>query len=194
VKSWQVIFATLVIFGAGVVTGGVLVSYSDRMQHRWVRIHNNIKNEDPRSILSGNRNSRDPERFPQPVNIPQHGGLRTNFVEKLHRDLKLSAEQHQRIEKIVAESQERTKELWKQAGQPIRNEVQETKEKIRAELTPEQRQRFEELTQRLSRPMEEGQLPDNYPHNPRDQRDQRRPVPPQNSPNALPPIRVPQSP
>lgn len=182
-KIWQVIIATLVIFGAGVVAGGVLVSYSDRAQHRSVRFHKPEQHRTGGSIS----NSRD-EKFPQAFNLPPHGGLRTNFVEKLQHDLKLTPEQHLHIEKIVAESQERTRELWKQAGQPFRKEVQETKEKIRAELTPEQREKFEELTQRVPRLPDEPQSRDNRPHNPRDQR---RPVP-QNTPT--PPVRPPENP
>ena len=175
-KNWQVIFATLVIFGAGVVTGGVLVIYSDRAQHHFSRQH---KNENPRLLpLVGNPNPRE-EKFPQPINLPPHGGLRTNFVEKLQNDLKLTPEQHRRIEKIVAESQERTKELWKQAGQPFRKEVQDTKEKIRSELTPQQREKFEEMTQRLPRLPDESQPPDSRLRQ-RDIREPRRPLPPQN--------------
>ena len=33
-NTWKVILATLVIFIAGVLTGGLLVGYSDRAQHK----------------------------------------------------------------------------------------------------------------------------------------------------------------
>jgi len=175
VKIWQVILATLVIFGTGVVTGGLLVDYSNRGQHRMWRMQ---KMEGPRLPVANQR--RESERFPQPIQMPPHAGLRTNFVERLARDLKLTPDQRRRIERIVSESQERAKELWKEHGQPFRKEIQETKESIRAALTPEQRERFEELMQRSQQPRkpDEPQLPDSRLR----QRDIRepRPLPPQN--------------
>ncbi len=173
-KIWQVILATLVIFGTGVVTGGLLVDYSNRGQHRIWRMQ---KMEWPRSPVA--KQPREPEKFPQPVQMPPHAGLRTNFVERLARDLRLTPDQRRRIERIVSDSQERTKELWKEHGQPFRKEVQETKERIRAALTAEQRERFEEMMQRSQQPRK----PDEpLPPNERRPRDQRRPMPPQDFP------------
>ena len=173
-KIWQVILATLVIFGTGVVTGGLLVDYSNRGQHRMWRMQ---KMEGPRLPVA--KQPREQERFPQPIQMPPHAGLRTNFVERLARDLELTPDQRRRIERIVSESQERTKELWKEHGQPFRKEIQETKERIRAALTPGQREKFEEMMQRS----QQTRKPDEpLPPNERRPRDQRRPMPPQDFP------------
>ena len=66
------------------------------------------------------------------------GPLRKDFLNRLSHELKLSSEQRERIERIVSEGQERTRELW-------RVERVETWHRIRKELTPEQQIRFEEL-------------------------------------------------
>ena len=171
-KIWQVILATLVIFGTGVVTGGLLVDYSNRGQYRMWRVK---KMESPRLPVA---NPPREERLPMPIQMPPHA-LRTNFVERLDRDLRLTPDQRRRIEKIVGESQERTKELWKEHGQPFRKEIQETKERIRTVLTPEQRERFEELMQRPQQPRKSDEP---LPPNERRPRDQRRPIPPQDFP------------
>jgi len=174
VKIWQVILATLVIFGTGVVTGGLLVDYSSRGQHRIWRTDKRI--DAPR--LPGANQPREIKGFPQGLQIPPHAGLRTNLVERLDRELKLTPEQHRRIEKIIIDSQERTKELWKEVGQPFREEVQQTRERIRAALTPEQRQKFEEMMQRPQQPRRPDET---VSPNERRLREQRRSTAPQNS-------------
>jgi hypothetical protein len=181
VKIWQIILATLVIFGTGVVTGGLLVDYSSRGQHRLWR---GEKREAPRTPV-GNP-SRELKAFPQNLQILPHAGLRTNFVERLDRELKLTPEQHHRIEKIIIDSQERTKELWKELGQPFREEIQQSRERIRAALTPEQREKFEEIMQRSPHP----RRPDeDVPSNDRRAREPRRSLPtktPSESPEPKP--------
>lgn len=176
-KIWQVILATLVIFGTGVVTGGLLVDYSNRGQRPFGR--GARKPEIQRPPVNG-MPVREPEKFPQPIALPARG-LSTNFIARLDRELKLTPEQHERIVKIITESQERTKELWKPVEQPMKREMMETKQKIRAELTPEQQKKFEMLMQRpQQRKPDEPPSPENRMR-PRDNREQ-RPLPPQDFP------------
>lgn len=152
-NTWKVILATLVIFGTGVITGGLLVSYSDRASHR---LAGRLPVADPPLWGPGRQRvplEMDPglsreNRVPLAFGIP----LRKDFLDRLNRELKLSPEQHERIERIVSEGQDRTRELW-------RVEWVATKQRIRAELTQEQQTRFETLFK--LRP-----------------RDQRRPPPP----------------
>jgi len=113
VKSWKVILATLVIFGAGVVTGGLAVK---RVQ-----------------VSS-------PER---PGSIHQ----RAEFMRRMEKRIVLTPVQREQIEAILSEGQERTKKLWEQIGPKMKEEFQRTSNRIREELTPEQKIRFEELLQ-----------------------------------------------
>jgi Spy/CpxP family protein refolding chaperone len=123
VNTWKVIFATVVIFGAGVVTGGLLVKYSaiqtpSRPQH-----------------AQGNRPG-------QPISA---GGLRIEFLRRVERDLSLTTEQREQVDKILAASQERSKKIMEPVTPKIREELQQTREQFRAVLNPEQKIRFDEL-------------------------------------------------
>ena len=122
-NSWKVILATLVIFGAGVVTGGLLVNYA---------VHTNLA--------------------PAPAQPESRGACsRTNpwlqrareLLRRMDRELNLTSEQHQRIEKLIAESAERTRKLWKPIAPQMGKEMQRLHRDIREELTPEQRRQFE---------------------------------------------------
>jgi hypothetical protein len=140
VNTWKVILATLVIFGAGVVTGGLLVGYSDRALHSsqppqpLPTVQHEPTNAPVISTAHDNR--------PVP---PPNALFRKDFMDRLNHELDLSPEQHDQIEKIVSEGQDRTRELW-------RVEWIETRQKIRKELAPRQQSRFEELFK--SRPHE----------------------------------------
>ena len=123
-NSWKVILATMVIFGAGVVTGGLLVRYSEGIGGR----------HQPRSAVAG--------RPAQPLSA---GGMRLEFLRRLERDLSLTSGQRERIDAIMKESQERVKKLMEPVNPKIREEVQRTREEFREVLTPEQRVRFDEL-------------------------------------------------
>ena len=137
-STWKVILATMVIFTAGMLTGGVM-------------IHHFAKRPSP------------PPPFQPMV-------LRKEFLGRMDRELRLTPLQHERIEKIMTESQERTRLLWELVGPEMRDEVMHVREDIREELRPEQHAKFEELMkQRPRRPLE----PD-----PRRQRNSKGPLAP----------------
>ncbi len=143
-NTWKVILATIVIFGAGVVTGGLLVNQLDRAENR--------------------------SRRPLPLGVP--GGppgwrvreFETNLDQQrvgmlmwTTRELGLTADQRTQIDAIFKESQERTRKLWDQVNPEFRKELTETHDKICAVLTPEQKTRFE---QALKQPPLRGRRPD----------------------------------
>jgi hypothetical protein len=178
VNTWKVIFATLVIFVTGVVTGGLLVSYADRAsqknrpqrQREFGRPLAN--NPNPNPVAS----PRDPTRplNQLPNRVPR--GVSKEFLQRLNAEVQLTSGQHERIEQIIAEGQLRTKEIWEHLTPELRREMTETQRRIRDILTPEQRAKFEELMKQ-SRPPgrrnnEEPSPPGTRP------RDQRRPLPP----------------
>lgn len=123
-NTWKVIFATVVIFGAGVVTGGLLVKYSVQPPSRPAR-------------QGGVANNRI-----QPISA---GGLRIEFLRRIERDLDLSPEQREQVNKILAASQERSRKIMEPVTPKIREELQQTKEQFRAVLNPPQKVRFDEL-------------------------------------------------
>lgn len=123
-NTWKVILATLVIFGAGVVTGGLLVSYA---------VHTNLVVTAPKPI-------------PATIQGTNPWLQRAReLLRRMDRELNLTPEQHQRIEKLIAESAERTRALWKPIAPQMNKEMQILHRDIRGELNPEQRPRFDEI-------------------------------------------------
>jgi len=137
-NSWKIILAALVIFGAGVVTGGLLV--------------NHVKDKPPgdREISSpapGNRAlSDDHGGRPPEVPLPRLAErLGKDFVHRLNDSLRLTPEQRDTIAKIVADGQERNRALWTNFAPQMHKVIQDVNQQIRAQLTPEQIKQFEEL-------------------------------------------------
>ena len=113
-KIWKVILATIVIFAAGALAGGILV-----------------KTRGPKPAIT---------KPPVPQILSQQ-----RFQSKLKEKLELSPEQTNRIDKIFAESNERIRILWGLIGPELQKELTEVRDNIRSELTPEQREKFEQL-------------------------------------------------
>jgi len=140
VNSWKVILATMVIFGTGVITGGLLVKNTA-----------GSGNAPPvKQVVRTNQ---------QPVAVTPPQMMRMEFLLRARKELGLSSEQHVRIEKIIREGQERSRKLWEGVAPEMRKELQSVHEKIRAELSPDQRRRFEQLLKTAPRPgrAEDGQ-------------------------------------
>jgi Spy/CpxP family protein refolding chaperone len=139
VNYWKVILATVVIFGAGVLTGGLLVDYI---------AHSHSKNPHRPQANAGAHpptNNIAPAHWPEipPPRLAEIMGKR--FVQQLNDTLQLTPEQRVKIEKIIADGQDRNHELWTNVAPKMRAVMQEVNQQIRAELTPEQLKPFEEL-------------------------------------------------
>jgi hypothetical protein len=143
VNFWKVIVATVVIFGAGVFSGGLLVNYVDHSR-------------------PGNRRASVPPRAPEEL-VPRPEILKTNFVQRLDEAVHLTSEQRDKIEKIVADGQERNRNLWTIVSPQMRDVIQDTRQHIREVLTPEQKKQFEELFKRPRRQQNSTNAPPNLP-------------------------------
>ena len=112
----------MVIFGTGVVTGGLLVQHAR---------------------LGGVRH---PQRASGAVHATQPspaGVMRIEFLRRMERELDLAPAQREPIDKILKDGQERTKKLMDTVEPRRREEFKRTIEEFRAVLTPEQRSRFD---------------------------------------------------
>jgi hypothetical protein len=166
-NSWKVIPAVLVIFGAGVLTGGLLVNYTGH-GHRgnarlpfWrshLRSQPDNQGQSPPGDLPGPRS---PEMW------------RKDFIGHLDEALKLTPEQHAAISKIIADGQERNREIWTNVAPKMREEMEQVHERIRAELTPDQQKQFETMIKQFT--------PRRPPH------DRKPPGPPPPTDNVPPP-------
>ena len=154
-NTWKVILATMVIFGTGVVTGGLLVRYAEHGRDR--------RPQRPGAVV----------RPAQPVSA---GVMRIEFLRRVERELDLTPEQREPIDKVLKEGQERTKKLMDTVEPRRREEFKRTIEEFRAVLTPEQRKRLDELVKQQQQRA----------------REQRKAAPPkERPPQSLPPANPP---
>jgi Spy/CpxP family protein refolding chaperone len=122
VNTWKAIFAALVIFSAGGVTGGLLV---------W-------RLEPPPAHGRHNTGLRSGQ-------LGSPSGMRFEFLRRAQRELDLTPEQRERIDKLLKDSQERTRRIMQPVAPEFHAELQRAKEEFRAVLTPEQQQHFDDL-------------------------------------------------
>jgi Spy/CpxP family protein refolding chaperone len=157
VSAWRIILATLVIFAAGLVTGSLVVHHSEAVQqHAQDQPH---PGEGFRPWMAGTNH--EPPHFAWPVGVPPRGSSR-EFLDRLDAELKLTPEQRDHIRKILDDGQECAKECWKKIEPDIHKAMDDTREKIRAELTPEQQVKYAELFKHRPRP-KRGDDPDGPP-------------------------------
>jgi hypothetical protein len=145
VNSWKIILATIVIFGAGVMTGGLLVSHVDRS--------NRNNHRPPGAEIRPPGLEHEPGRgmgmeFPRPR---QPDMLNTNFVRHLDEALKLTAEERSAIEKIIAEGQEQNHSIWTNNAEQMRKVMQDVRHRLRESLLADQQKQFDELMRRAPR-------------------------------------------
>ena len=131
----------MLIFGTGVVTGGLLVRHSDRI----------------RPI----RTQRSTTVHPAPQ--PPGGGLRLEFLRRVQRELDLTPEQRARADAVLKEGQERTRKVMEPISPRLREELQRTKAEFRALLTPEQQAKFDALLKHAPRPRPQTNAPALHP-------------------------------
>jgi len=121
VKVWKVIFAVLIIYAAGAVTGALTV--------RW--------HSPPPTPARQFNGDAPPLRW--------WAQQRGDYLKRLDRDLNLTPDQHQHIEGILRESQQNMRELWDSVAPRAHQEFRHTRERILSELTPEQKKKFETI-------------------------------------------------
>lgn len=126
-NDWKVIptivLATVLIFGAGVVTGGILVDYVKQARPRMAAKHPNPA--PPVNPIPTNN----------PIRPPQI--LSKDFLQRLEGELQLTKEEHETIQKIISDNQNQ-----------MRKVVQDARLEILEALTPQQRVQFDDLMKR----------------------------------------------
>jgi hypothetical protein len=132
VNFWKIILATVVIFGAGVMTGGLLVNY---VEHAYPDHHRPPAGD------------HDPD-----LPMPRAGMFNKSFAQQLDDVLHLTPDQRKAVEKIVADGQQRNHNLWKLVSPQFRSVMQDVHQQIREQLTPDQRKQFEELFKQFRPP------------------------------------------
>jgi Spy/CpxP family protein refolding chaperone len=117
VNRWRVILAAAVIFLAGVGTGAVVVrTYAPKIVKR--------------THVSP----------PLPIGHDR----RQEYISKLDRELQLTPEQRTQVEGILADSQERMKEMWAPLEPQVKEEYKRTRREISEILNPEQQAKMKQ--------------------------------------------------
>jgi len=130
VNNWKVIFATVVIFGAGVITGGLLVQYAQHSRPKAARHPAAMAEVHPAPTNQWLRQADAPKpRLPEV--------LSKQFLQRLDEELHLATNQHEVIQKVIGDGQNQ-----------MRKVIQDARLEIREVLTPEQRKEFDELVKR----------------------------------------------
>jgi hypothetical protein len=130
VTIWKPVLAALVIFAAGVVTGAMVVT--------WYKPQ---PGEIAPSSAPGTANVTD-----RPWGSPGfHEGALRDLSARLERQLDLTPAQQERIRIILREAQANMRSLAEEIGPRTREEFRQMRERIRHELTEDQRRRFEQL-------------------------------------------------
>lgn len=133
-NTWKVIppivLATVLIFGAGVFTGGMLVDVVKQPPPRAAK--RAAAAVQTNSILATNPVIAPGVKPPKPPEI-----LSKEFLQRLDGDLRLTKDQHEAVQRIIGDGQNQ-----------MRKVVQDARLEIREVLTPEQRKAFDELVKR----------------------------------------------
>jgi Spy/CpxP family protein refolding chaperone len=124
----------MIIFGCGVVTGGLVVKVRTVTKTRTVRVDQNGR------PVKADRNASAAN-----PGVPPWQLQRKEFLDKMDRQLDLTPEQRLKIEKVMHGSLDRTRPLWNQIAPQMRDEMKRVREEIRQQLTPEQQKKFNDL-------------------------------------------------
>lgn len=146
---WKVIVATIVIFGAGVMTGGLLVNY---VQHSYPKNNHRqpatVEAHPPAEAHDAQAHTNNLASLPRP-RPPEILG--DKFVQQLDDALQLTPDQHASIQKIIADGQERNHSIWTNNSAQMRAVIQDVRHRVREVLTADQQKQFEELMKRAPR-------------------------------------------
>ena len=118
-KIWMTILAALVLFCTGAVSGGLAVKLYE-VHHR-ARLAKATMNSGP------------------------GWSQRADLLKRLERHITLTPAQHQQIEQILSDSQNRMKAIWSRVSPEAREEYKTTNQRILSILTEDQGKVFEEM-------------------------------------------------
>jgi hypothetical protein len=147
--------AALLIFAAGVVTGSfTTATFKTPRRDRPQKIQapptpgptsiTDAAPPSPPALMSGSPTNRRPER----ISTRPPGWQRFEALRRLEDQIQLAPEQRDRIRSLIRDSEQRIRSDWEPLVPRIQSEIRELRRKISAELTPEQRERFDALFER----------------------------------------------
>jgi len=131
VKIWKVVIAVMLIFGAGVVTGGLLVR---------TRVVQQLPVPAPQVFGTPTAAA------PTPATVAVPG--RQVFIQRVRSELDLTPEQSAQVDHIMRDSHKRMQKLYEPLSPQAREETRRVRQEIQAILTPQQKKEFNEKFKR----------------------------------------------
>ena len=124
VNAWKPILAALVIFAAGVVTGGFVMDIGAPKPPRSFPREHGMRGMEhrPGSMMEGQLNW---------------------LMKRIKRDLNLTDDQAAKVESAFTASRDEMKTCWEEMQPRMRASTEKLKEKLRGDLTEEQLAKFE---------------------------------------------------
>jgi len=147
--------AALLIFAAGVVTGSfTTATFKSSRRDTPPKVQTratprssflpDVPPPSPPALMATTPTNRRPER----VATRPPGWQRFEALRRLEDQIQLAPEQRDRIRLLIRDSEQRIRSDWEPLVPRIQAEIRELRRKISAELTPEQRERFDALLER----------------------------------------------
>ncbi len=139
VASWKISAAALLLFGTGIATGFLL--------------RDGLLQPSPQPSTQASplipTPSTPPSNSPR-LRIPARppGWQRIEAIRRIESELQLSESQRHTIQEMIRSSEDRIRSDWDPVLPRLQAEVRDLRRRIGAELTPEQRQRFDALLDR----------------------------------------------
>ena len=147
-NSWNLILATVVIFGAGVITGGLLVDHVVQPLAKPSHHTPAAPAAGPASVT----NNLPVVRSVDLLNLKQPELLTQDFVQKLDDRLQLTLVQRDAIQKIITTGQEQNHSIITNCSAQYHQVLQEVRQHIREQLNPDQLKEFEKLLKQMHPP------------------------------------------
>ncbi len=130
VTTWKIGAAALLIFAAGVATGGFTV---------WATLRNPQRPSVPLRValtLGGSTNR---------VGTKPPGLQRLEVYRRICAQLDVPPEKRQHLESLIDETSVKIQALWNPVAPRLQQEIRELRHRIEAELPTDQKERFESL-------------------------------------------------
>jgi hypothetical protein len=148
VNTARIVLAALVIFAAGVLTGGVGAGLAGRI----VREHPHNNSAPVLAPVLAPPSTGGPSNRTAGAMAKPPGNAQLEAMARWSQELNLNPAQRERIESVLREAQARLRELWVPVAPRARNEIEAARRDIEALLSPDQRARWDEARRRRGVP------------------------------------------
>lgn len=154
-NSWNLILATVVIFGAGVITGGMLVDHGTQPPTKSSQnapVVPVVALAGPPSVTNNPPVVHAVVHSGDLLNLKQPELFSQEFVQKLDDRLQLTPAQRDAIQKIICNGQEQNHTIITNCTAQYHQVLQEVRQHIREQLNPNQLKEFEKLLKQMHPP------------------------------------------